>query len=430
MSNGNHKKKSKKKIIIWSIIGVLVIALALAMIFKGNQKPEIIIQTEKVQRRTITQNVTAVGKIQPEKMVKINAEVSGEIIAIEVKEGERVQKGNLLVRIKPDQYEAQVRQQEAGLNAQRSALVIQETQSKKAENDFKRIKGLFEKNLASQQDIDASKTVWDVSVAQCESQKFAIEQAEASLKNIREALAKTTIYAPMSGTISELISEVGERVSGSTFMQGTHILTVADLSTMEARVDVGETDVINISLNDTARIEVDAFPDMKFNGIVREIANTAKTFGLGTQQEITNFEVKIRLLSEEPFRPGMSTTAVIETETKHHVLSVPIQSVTIRTKKDEEKKKQTEEEQQEMATTIKKKKEEKKAKEVVFVLGSDTVNMTEVKTGVSDDSFIEILEGLSEGQSVVSGSYRAINRELEQGSKIRVEKEKPKEEKK
>ncbi|MBS4027956.1 MAG: efflux RND transporter periplasmic adaptor subunit [Ignavibacteriales bacterium] len=425
MSNGNHKKKSKKKFIIWSIIGLVVVGLVAAYIMKGQQKPEIIVQTEKAQRRTITQTVTAVGKIQPEVMVKINAEVSGEIVAIAVKEGDRVRKGDLLVRIKADQYQAQVKQQEAMVNSQKTALLIQQAQCKKTENDYNRIKGLFEKNLASPQDMDLAKTSWEISTAQCESQQYAIDQAEASLKNVHEALAKTTIFSPMDGTISELISKLGERVSGSQFTQGTNILTVADLSKMEARVDVGETDVITISFGDTARIEVDAFPGKKIIGIVREIANTAKTLGFGTQLEVTNFEVKISLMSEEKFRPGMSATAVIETETKPNVLTIPIQSVTMRMKKPMEGMEEKGDEA-ENVTSTKKKKDDNKPQEVVFVIASDTVKKANVKSGLSDDTYIEILEGLSEGDDIVSGSYRAINRDLEQGSKIRVENEKDK----
>ncbi len=427
MSNGN-KKKSKKKLIIWSIIGVVVVGLVVAMVLKGKQKPEIIVQTEKAQRRTITQTVTAVGKIQPEVMVKINAEVSGEIVEISVKEGDRVKKGDLLVRIKPDQYQALVKQQEAVVSSQKTALVIQQAQCKKAENEFNRIKGLFEKNLASQQDMDAAKTQWEVSTAQCQSQQYAIEQAEASLKNSNESLNKTTIYSPMDGTISELISKLGERVAGSQFTQGTNILTVADLSKMEARVDVGETDVIMISIGDTARVEVDAFPGKKFNGIVREIANTAKTQGLGTQQEITNFEVKISLLSDEKFRPGMSTTAVVETETKPNVLTIPIQCVTTRMKNKMGMKEgeQSNNDGEPEFGTAKKKKEDNKPKEVVFFVTGDTVKMMDVKSGISDDSFIEILEGLVEGDEIVSGSYKAINRDLEQGSKIKVDNDKGK----
>jgi HlyD family secretion protein len=422
----SNKKRSKKKIIIWSAIILVVAGLAVVWAMNKNKKPEIIVQTEKAQRRTITQSVTAIGKIQPEKMVKINAEVSGEIIEIAVKEGDRVNKGDLLVRIKPDQYQAQVTQQEAMVNSQKSSLQIQEAQYKKAENDYNRIKGLFEKRLASTQDMDAAKTAWDVSKASYESQRFAIEQAEASLKNSRESLNKTTVFAPMTGTISELISEVGERVSGSTFTQGTHILTVADLSKMEARVDVGETDVITITVGDTSRLEVDAFPGKKFNGIVYEIANTAKTSGFGTQQEVTNFEVRIRLLNDENFRPGMSTTATIETETKPNVLTVPIQCVTSRmkTRMDEKKDGGDSNEEMEEASSVKKKKEENRPMEVIFIVAGDTVKMQNVHSGISDDSFIEIIDGITESDAVVSGSYKAINRDLENGAKIKVDNEK------
>lgn len=406
-SNG---KKSKKKIIIFSIIGVVLVALALLVILGSNREKIITVHTEKVQRRTITQVVTASGKIQPEVQVKINAEVSGEIIDLPVKEGQRARKGQLLVRIKPDAYQAQMERAEA-------ALVMQRANLTKAEADYKRISELFEKKLVSQAEMDIAR-------ASHQSAKAVHDQASASLKEARETLAKTVIYSPMDGVVSQLKSQLGERVSGSTFTQGTEIMTVADLSRMEARVDVGENDVVMVSLDDTAHIQVDAYSDKQFVGAVTYIANTAKSRGLGTQEEITNFEVRIRLSNAEGinFRPGMSMTADIETERKSNILAIPIQSVTVRLPKEENKKEEEPAEgEARLITGESKKKKENDVQEVVFVVVEGKVKAMPVKRGIADDTFVEINTGLEENAEVVSGPFKAINRELEDGTKIKID---------
>ncbi|HXG01512.1 MAG TPA: HlyD family efflux transporter periplasmic adaptor subunit, partial [Bacteroidota bacterium] len=237
---------------------------------------------------------------------------------------------------------------------------------------------------------------------------------------------KTTIVAPMDGTISQLNSRLGERVLGTQQFQGTEVMTIADLSRMEARVDVSETDVILISIGDTARISVDALPDRKIDAVVYEIANTATSRGLGTQEEVTNFQVKMRIITPNvPLRPGMSMTADIETETKQNVLAVPIQSVTTRMPKMEEKEVSQDGEKREFVAVNRpangKMKNEMKAREVVFVIEGNTAKAIPVKRGISDDAYVEITEGITEGMQVVSGSYKAINRELEDGSKVRIE---------
>jgi HlyD family secretion protein len=404
MANGNGRKK--KKIIIFSIIGGVLVVLA-ALVFLGSRRETIItVQTEKIARRTITQIVTATGKIQPETQVKINAEVSGEIIGLPVREGQWVEKGQLLVRIKPDAYQAQLESAQANLEMADAGL-------KKAEADYKRATDLFAKKLIADSDMDLAK-------ANYLSAKGAYDQANASLKQARDTYSKTTIYAPMSGVISQLISELGERVSGSTFTQGTEIMTIADLSTMEARVDVGENDVVMVAKGDTARIDVDSYPDRKFVGVVTQIANTAKSTGTGTQDQVTNFEVRIRINTPPgvQFRPGMSVTADIETETHTNVLAVPIQSVTVRAPKKEAREEPKEGEAQLIAS---RKKDENKLEEVVFIVKDGVAKTIAVKRGISDDSYVEVKgEGL-ENEDVVSGSFRAINRELEAGSKVKVD---------
>jgi HlyD family secretion protein len=405
-------KKSKKKVIIFSLIGGVLVVLTLLVILGSNQETVVTVQTEQVDNRTITQTVAATGKIQPEIQVKINAEVSGEITALPVKEGQRVQKGQLLARIKPDAYEAQVERAQA-------AQKISEANLTKAEADFKRASELFEKNLLSGADMDFAKATY-------ESAKASFNQSSAALKEARETLAKTTIYSPMDGVVSQLLLEVGVRVSGSQFTQGTEVMTVADLSRMEARVDVGENDVVLVSIGDTASVEVDAYAGRKIIGTVSRIANTAKTRGLGTQDEVVNFEVRILMHppADVQLRPGMSMTADIFTETRPGVIAVPIQSVTVRQPKDMPAEKPAEEAAEGEAQFVKKegkKKEEDKLQEVVFIVKDGKIASVQVERGISDDTYVEITGGLEKGVEVVTGPFRAINRDLQEGTAVKID---------
>jgi len=407
----NGKKSKKKRIIILSIIGVVLIALV-AVVFLGSDRERVItVQTEKVEKRTITQVVTASGKIQPEVQVKINAEVSGEITALPVREGDQVRKGQLLVRIKPDAYQAQYERTLA-------ALRINEANLRKAEAEYRRMSEMYNKQLVSDAEFDISK-------ASYESAKASFDQSQASVRESKETLDKTTIYAPMTGVVSQLLSEIGERVSGSTFTRGTEIMTIADLARMEARVEVGENDVVLVSLGDTAKIEVDSYPNQTFIGKVTQIANTAKSTGLGTQEEITNFEV--RILIERPdtveFRPGMSMTADIQTETRTNALTVPIQSVTVRTPKMEGPAPEAPagEGEARLDTRNTPQEQKKVATEIIFVVKDGKAVSVPVKRGLSDDLHTEITEGAEKGMEVVSGPYRAINRELENDVAVKIE---------
>jgi HlyD family secretion protein len=406
----NNGKKSKKKIVIFSILGAILIALGLIVFLGSKKEPIFPVQVEKAAKRTITQLVTATGKIQPEVQVKISPEVSGEIVDLPVREGQKVKRGDLLLKIKPDAYIANRDQFSAGL-LQAEAIL------KKTELEFRRIENLFKKGLVSESEHDQAR-------ASYEGSKAAYAQSKASLDQAQENLRKTTIQSPMDGTVSQLNSELGERVLGTSQFQGTEVMTIADLSKMEARVDVSENDVTRVSTGDTARIAVDAFPNRKITAVVYEIANTAKSKGLGTQEEVTNFEVKMRIVDKDvSLRPGMSMTADVETETKHDVIAVPIQSVTTRVPKMETQGGEGEDQQaaQSSKLTSVKKKIEMKPKEIVFVVDGGVVKSIPVRRGISDDTHVEILEGVNEGAQVVSGSYKAINRELDDGSKVRVE---------
>ena len=387
----------------------MIVALALIVFLGSNKEPIIPVQTEAVKRRTITQVVTATGKIQPEVQVKISPEVSGEIVALPVKEGQKVKKGDLLLKIKSDFYIAQRDQSSAGLLRAKADL-------SKNELEFRRFENLYRKGLVSESEFDGARAAY-------ESSKAVYAQAKASLDQTEENLRKTTILSPMDGTVSQLNSELGERVLGTNQFQGTDVMTIADLSRMEGRVDVSETDVILVSVGDTARVDVDAFPDRKVKAVVYEIASTAKTQGLGTQEEVTNFEVKMRILDKDvKLRPGMSMTGDIATETKENVLAVPIQSVTIRTPKEEISEEGSGDEDGAVAVSNNRARRRRdKPKEIVFLVEGGIAKAAPVKRGISDDSYVEITEGLEEGNEVVSGSYKAINRELEDEARVRVE---------
>lgn len=418
MANGK-RKKSRKKIIIFGGLGLLVVILLIVTLAGGGKEDIILVQTEKVQKRTITQTVTATGKIDPEFKVLITPEVTGEIISLPVKEGDQVKKGQLLIKIKGDQYMAQKDRLEANLKSSEANLQMRDAELVRIELEFERVKELHTKGLASDSELETAEANYLTTKASYESAQANVLQSKAQLREVLETLYKTTIYSPMDGIVTQLNVELAERVLGSGFTQGTNIMTIADLSNMEAVVDVDENDVVLVSVGDTANVKVDAFRDKVFHGVVTEIGNSAKSAGLGTQEQVVNFSVKIKMIDLDPnLRPGMSCNADIETETVEDVLSVPIQSVTVRTDiptdNDTTKVDGEEEMSDEMQMS-------NKPEEVVFVVENGKAKIVRVKAGISDDNFLEIQSGLDEEQEVVSGSYRAISRELQDGSVVRVE---------
>lgn len=422
----NAKKQNKKKIIILSSISVIFIILIVLAVLGTNKEEVFIVQTELVQRRTITQIVSSTGKIEPEFKVVITPEVSGEIVSLPVKEGQKVKKGDLLVKIKQDQYIAQRDRALANLASARSSLTIQKIQLAKIEQDYNRALELYKKGLSSEAELEAIKAQYETAKAQVESAKSTVLQMEAMVKEANENLAKTVITAPMDGTVSQLNVKLGERVLGTGFTQGSNLMTIADLTKMIAVVDVDENDVVLISIGDTSKVIVDAFPDKSFTGIVYEIGNTAKTKGLGTQEEVVNFEVKIRIInSDVELKPGMSANANIMTETKENVLSVPIQSVTVRSISYGEKS-ESENENALVIQETNKKTKTSKPNEGVFVVNDGKVKFVKVKTGINDDDYIEILDGLKGNEEIVTGSYKVISRDLKDGSRVRVENKKAK----
>lgn len=425
--------KKRKKIIVFSLIGLVLAGLTLTAVL-SKREAVISVQTEKITRRNIVELVVANGRIQPVIQVKISPEVSGEIIELPVKEGQRVNKGDLILRIKPDFYIANRNQAEAGYKSSVAGKLTAEANLAKAEAEFKRHDELFRRQLISDSAFLEVKTARDIAQAQLTSATHQVEMSRASLARAEEELAKTTMVSPLAGTISKLNSQLGERVVGTATMAGTEVMIIADLNEMEARVDIGEIDIVLISPGQSARLEVDAFKDRKFTGVVSEIANSSKNAGMGGQ-DATKFEVKIRINEKEVFRPGMSVTANIETRSRTNALAVPLASVTTRLPKeskpagnphkdetpgDDANGPASGESQPQSSPTkdADKKKEPAKPITVVFIKSGERVRMAPVTLGIGDDNYWEIVEGVEEGQEIISGSFRAINRELEDGKKI------------
>ncbi|MDZ4845529.1 MAG: efflux RND transporter periplasmic adaptor subunit [Chitinophagales bacterium] len=392
------------------------------------------VTVEKAGRHTIEETVSASGKIFPETEVKISPDVSGEIVDLFFEEGDSVKKGDLLFTIRPDTYQSIVEQAEAMVNQSKATLANANARIIQVQAQYENAKTTFDRNIKLYQEKVLAQADYDNAVAAFKSAEgelkaaeesvkgaaFSVKSAEAGFKEAQDNLTKTKVYAPMEGILSKLNVKKGERVVGTAQFSGTEMLTIADLSKMEVQVDVSENDIVRVSLNDTVELEVDAFIDKKFKGIVRHIANSASTGAILSSEQVTNFTVKISVLPDSykalvsatnpfPFKPGMSATAEIKTDLIKDALSVSIQCVTIR-ESEEEEKKETEKE------------------EIVFVHENGKAKSVKVKTGIQDDKYIQIKEGVDETMAVVTGPYRAISRTLKNGDKIEVVKELKKEE--
>ena len=441
------KKKSRRKLwLILSVVALVVVAVAAAVANKKKDKATVV-TTDKAVIKTITQTVNATGKVQPETEVKIAPEVSGEVIALPLREGATVKKGDLLVSIKPDNYKYQLDQREAALAAARATAIQSKAQLLKSEEDFKRSQDLFAKQLISDAEMTASRTAFEAAQANYDNALAQIRSSEGLLAQAQELLSKTTIYAPIDGTVTSRTSEVGERVVGTGQFAGTEVMRVADLANMEVRVNVNENDVVNVKIGDKARISVDAYPNRRFNGEVWEIASTARTLGQNTQEEVTNFIVRIRVLDRDAaLRPGMSANADIETKTVTDVVAVPIQSVTVRTregaktiddlaKERDKKAKETQGEGAQTAVNQKQQRDLERAdrealQRVVFLRDGDKVKMVNVETGIADTTHMEIKTGLKKDDEIVTGPFSVVTRVLKDGEKVRLEKPKKPDEKK
>ncbi|HCK21415.1 MAG TPA: hypothetical protein DHW15_04420, partial [Bacteroidetes bacterium] len=386
------------------------------------------VKTEQVSRRDILETVTASGKIYPVNEVKISAEISGEIIDLPIVEGQMVTAGDLLVRINPDLFEGQVEQAEAAVNnakanlaSARASVLQSEVSMENAEIAFERSKQLFSQKVVAQADFEQAELAYKTAKAQFQMAKenvtameFTVKSAEANLKQMRDNYKRTAIFAPIGGTVFGLSKKKGEKVLGTIQMSGDVLMSIANLNEMEVQVDVSENDVLRISVGDTADVEVDAYLDRKFKGVVTQIANSAGSGGLiqVTTEQATNFKVKVRILessytdlltagnSKYPFYPGMSATVDIRTRTEKNVLTVPIQAVTTR--------------EDTLAT-------ENKLNIMVWVVQDDTVAIREVTTGIQDDNYIQITGGLKEEDIIVSGPYNTVSSILEEGDKVKKE---------
>jgi len=437
------KKKSATKRILTLLIVLVVIAVVAIVGLRasglvGGKERATQVELSEVERRTVTQLVTASGNIQPEIEVRISPDVSGEIVELPIVEGDRVTKGQLLARIKPDFYQAQLDQAEASVLQAKANEAQRRADLLNAELERNRQQALYESGAISEAAFQSADTRFETMKASYEASQYSVRIAEARLKEAREQLSKTTIYAPMDGTISILAVELGERVVGTTQMTGTEMMRVAKLNQMEMVVNVNENDVVNVAVGDTAAMEIDAYPTRIFNGIVTEIANSARVTGSGSQEQITNFPVKIRILDphnvsfdesgvddvvmdnelpvaslEMPnFRPGMSGTVDIFTHTVGDATTVPIQAVTVRDFM------QLDVEHGGIADSLRTPGEED-LRRVVFVVADESrVRIQEVETGIADDSHYVILSGLSVGDRVVTGPYRAVSRTLEPGELV------------
>lgn len=437
--------KNKKQ--LWIIIAILVVlsVVIVLAINKGKKSGSTKVATEIVEFRKIVETVSANGKIQPAKDIKISPYISGEVVELSVKEGDYVEKGENLARIDPEIYlrayektEASLKTTQANEANAKARLSQSKSQFVKSELDFKRNKTLWGKNVISDAEFENAKAAFEVAQADVDAAKesyksaqFQVSSAKASLKEAKENLNRTTIYAPNDGTVSKLSVEVGERVTGaSQFSAGTEIMRIANLDILEVNVEVNENDIVRVSLFDTAVIEVDAYLNREFKGIVTEIATSANTVGVSADQ-VTNFDVKIKMLKDSyndlikenaaissPFRPGMSATVEIETETAGNILTVAIQAVTTRADTTGRKKTAKEKREEERLNKEKGVKKNDKKEEYVFLYMDGKAKLRKVETGIQDNTFIEITEGLQDGDEVIIAPYRAVSKTLKNNDDV------------
>jgi HlyD family secretion protein len=414
---------SKKKKII-GISGIIVVVIFILLnVARKNGRDRIAVQTEIAGRHDMVETVTATGKIEPRTQVKISADVAAKIMQLAVKEGDWVEKGDLLVRLDSERYAAALEQAEAALRStQANANLARET-FVKAEKDFQRTAQLFEQNLESQAMYDQAYATMQIEKARYQSTMELVDQAQAAVKQAKDNLSKTTIYAPMAGTISALYKEVGEIALGSQFQEDV-IMIVSDLSVMEALVDVDENDVVKISLNDSATVEIDALPDTTFHGVVREIASSATISGLGTTEQKTEFEVKLTITDAvNELRPGMTASADIVTETRDSTLCVPIQCVTVRTPDQLASRPAAGGEGAEADSASRPRyiPDKEGFVPVVFVVLDEIARAVQVETGIQSETHIEVVSGLAEGDEIVTGNYRAISQALTDSMPVTVQ---------
>lgn len=410
---------SKKKLLLFSVVVVVLVLVVFILNTDQSSGDEIEVETADISRGRIVQTVTASGRIQPKTQVKISADVAAKITRLEVKEGDWVEKGQLLLELDRERFQAAVESAEANLRSNESNARLAKENMLKAQKDFERTSELFEKGLESQATLDQQSAAYQVEKARHQSALDQVAQSRAALKQAKDDLSKTTIYAPMAGTISTLNKEVGEIALGSQFQEDV-IMIVSNLSGMEALVNVDENDIVSVAIGDTARIEVDALPERIFDGVVTEIANSATVSGSGTADQKTEFEVKISVLDPgTELRPGMTASSDIVTDTKDDVLNVPIQCVAIRTPEQLNAPRMSIGDAMASDSTERQYTPDKDGfVQVVFVVEDGVVTAKQVTTGIQSESHIEIIDGLTADDTIVTGSYRAISKDLQNGSRV------------
>lgn len=408
---------SKKKV-LWISIGVIIIlVVVISSVMKGSSKEAVSVQTEKVNKQEIIETVASSGVIQPETQVKISADVSAKIIELVVNEGDWVEKGQFLAQLDGERYMAAMESAEANLRSTKANANLARENMLRTEKDYKRGKELYEKQLESQAVMDQTSASYQVEKARYQSALEQVEQALALLKQAKDDLSKTTINAPMSGTISQLNKELGEIALGSQFQEDV-IMVISNLNSMEAVVDVDENDIVSVALGDKASIEVDALSENVFEGVVSEIASSAKIAAAGSADQKTEFEVKVMITNPgKRLRPGMTASADVVTEVREKAVVVPIQSVTVRT--PEQLKSATADKDSISETNYTPDKDG--FVQVVFVLRDDKVEAVQVETGIQSETHIEILNGLNVGDEIVTGNYRAISEILQNNTIVQVD---------
>lgn len=424
---------SKKKIYI--LVGVVIALIIVLITMKskgiiGANDDSKEVETAKADAITIVETVSATGKIQPEIEVKISSQVSGEIIDLPVKEGQVVKKGDLLVRINPDLYTSGLNRSVSNYSGTKSGLNQADASFKEAEASYMRNKTLFEKGIISKSDWDKAIASFEVAKANKQTAYYNVQSASASVKEAKDNLGRTTIYSPNDGTISKLSVELGERILGTQQMTGTELLRVANLNNMEVEVDVNENDIVKIHIGDSTKIQVDAYLKKEFKGIVTSISNSASA--ATTADQVTNFKVKVRILKESyqdllagkpatysPFRPGMTATVDIMTKRKEKVIGVPISAVVVKSDTAATKKYEVKDEPADKKITAK----SDKKLECVFVKEGNKAKIRIVKTGIQDDTNIEITSGLKKGDVIITGPYTTVTKDLNSGDKVTLQKE-------
>ncbi len=439
-------KKNKTKWVILGIVSLLIASYFVAKKMEWIGKiPPIEIEITKVSFKNITERVAASGKIQPELEIKISPDVSGEVVGLYINEGDSVVKGQLLLKIKPDNYESIVTRSEAELNGTKASLEQSKAQLSQAEArllkskiDLDRNKKLHKDKIISDADLDQFESNYEINKQEVTSAKaniqsalYRIKSAEAGMKESRINLTKTSIYAPQNGIVSKLNVELGERVLGTSQMSGTELLRIANLNKMEVRVNVNENDISSITLGDSVEIDIDAYSsdNKKFKGLVYEIASSSNSSTLGGNEGVTEFEVKIKILrssynyllkntNKHPLKPGMTASVEVITERRNNVISVPITSVTTRDPNQKIVKKENLSPDEESQNTVKK----ENLKEIVFVFSNNTAQLRVIKTGIADFENIEILSGLKIGEEIISAPYLTISKDLQNGDKVSLKK--------